>query len=640
MVSVATMADVAAIEQVSLSERDLPANTYEAIRRGAALNPDGVALHFFLQGDSYDKGVSYTYREWVGALHQTANMFHALGLRPGEVVTMILPNLPQAFLTILGGEMAGIVGPINPMLDPAGLADIMNAAQSKMLVTLAPFPGVDIWEKAVSVVEQTPTVETVAVVDLADFIPGLPKPELPEIIAQARVVDFNAEMQKQPSDRLIFERAIKPDDIASYFHTGGTTGAPKIARHTHRNEVMDAWSPGVVLEVEPGQVFMCGLPLYHVNAVVVTGMIPWMYGATVLLATPMGYRDKTLFPNFWKIVEHYKVTFFSGVPTVYAGLLHVPIGDSDVSSLRYAICGAAPMPVEVFKEFERRTGIRILEGYGLTEGTCVSSVNPPHGERRIGSIGFRIPYQEMIIARVDEDGSGAALPANEIGSVLIRGDNVFPGYLEDRHNQNIWVDLGDGRGPWLNTGDLGRMDAEGYFWLTGRKKELIIRGGHNIDPKTIEDPMHRHPAVAIAAAVGRPDARVGELPVVYVQLNPGAEATPAALLAFAQETVPERAAIPKQIIIIEQMPVTAVGKIFKPALVRMQIEDVLGAALNRLPEVAEARVQAVPSKLHGVEVTISILLAVDADRAAGEKAVQDVLGQYAFHYVVTIESQK
>ncbi len=635
---VATLADIEAIEQIPLEERDLPPNTYEAIRRGAALNPDGVALHFFLQGQSYAQGIAFTYREWLGALHQTANMFHALGLRPGQVVTMILPNLPQAFLTIFGGEIAGIVGPINPLLEPDAFVDIMNAAQSRMLVTLAPFPGVDIWEKASSVVEKVPTLETVLVVDLADFIPGMPKPSLPETIAHARVVDFNAAMKAQPGDKLIFQRDIRPDDIASYFHTGGTTGAPKIAQHTHGNEVFDAWSPGMVLEVEPGQVFLCGLPLYHVNAVIVTGLIPWMFGATVVLATPMGYRDKTLFPNFWKIVEHYRVTFFSGVPTVYAGLLHVPIGDADVSSLKYAICGAAPMPVEVFKEFERRTGLRILEGYGLTEGTCVSSVNPPAGERRIGSIGFRIPYQEMVIARVNEDGTGEVLPANEIGSVLIRGANVFPGYLEDIHNQGIWVDLGDGRGPWLNTGDLGRQDEDGYFWLTGRKKELIIRGGHNIDPKLIEEPMHRHPAVALAAAVGRPDPRVGEVPVVYVQLKPGAEATAEELLAFAQAHVPERAAIPKQVYLIEQMPVTAVGKIFKPALVRMQIQEVLTAALNALDEVAEAVVQALPSKLHGTQVHVSVVLVPGVEQAAGEAAVQAVLGQYAFHYQVEVRT--
>jgi fatty-acyl-CoA synthase len=294
------------------------------------------------------------------------------------------------------------------------------------------------------------------------------------------------------------------------------------------------------------------------------------------------------------------------------------------------------MPAEIFKEFERRTGLKILEGYGLTEGTCISSVNPPHGERRIGSIGFRIPYQEMAVARVNDDGTGTILPANEIGAVLIRGDNVFPGYLEEVHNQDIWVDLGDGGGPWLNTGDLGRQDEEGYFWLTGRKKEIIIRGGHNIDPKIIEDPMHRHPAVALAAAVGRPDARVGEVPVVYVQLKPGTEATTEELLSFAQTNIPERAAIPKQIYIIEQMPVTAVGKLFKPALVRMQINEVLGAALNALDEVAEASVEAVPSKLHGVEVKIHITLAEDVDRSAGEEAVQGVLGLYAFHYILEI----
>ncbi len=294
------------------------------------------------------------------------------------------------------------------------------------------------------------------------------------------------------------------------------------------------------------------------------------------------------------------------------------------------------MPVEVFKEFERRTGIRILEGYGLTEGTCVSSVNPPHGERRIGSIGFRIPYQEMVIAEVHDDGTGELLPPNEIGAVLIRGENVFPGYLESIHNKDIWVDLGDGGPRWLNTGDLGRMDDDGYFWLTGRKKELIIRGGHNIDPKLIEDPMHRHPAVALAAAVGRPDPRVGEVPVVYVQLKPGAETTVEELLLFAQEHIPERAAAPKHVYIIDQMPVTAVGKIFKPALVRKQIEDVLTAALNALEEVEEALVQAVPSKLHGTEVKILVRLKTEVTKSSGEEAVQAILGQYAFHYEVSI----
>ncbi|NOX60665.1 MAG: acyl-CoA synthetase [Chloroflexi bacterium] len=638
MTRVATMADVMAIEQTPLTERNLPTSTYDAIRRGAAIDPDAPALHFFLQGEHYAKNVSYSYRQLLAALHQTANLFHSLGLGPNDAVSMILPNLPQAFFTIFGGEAVGIVGPVNPMLEPSIMADIVNAANAKALVTLAPFPDAPLWDKAAAVVEQAPTVETILAVDLADFIPGMQKAALPKSVGQAQVLDFNAALREQPADRLLNERVIRSDDIASFFHTGGTTGAPKIAQHTHGNEVFDAWASAEMLNVRAGQVFFCGLPLYHVNGVIVTGLIPWSRGATVVLGTPQGYREPGLLPNFWRIVEHYGVNFFSGVPTVYSALLHVPIGESDVSSLEFAICGAAPMPVEVFREFEQRTGLRILEGYGLTEGTCVSSVNPPEGERRVGSIGFRLPYQEMVVARVGEDGRGEICGPNEIGSVLIRGANVFPGYLEAVHNRDIWVDLGDGEGPWLNTGDLGRMDEDGYFWLTGRKKELIIRGGHNIDPKLIEGPLHRHPAVALAAAVGRPDRRVGELPVAYVQLKPGASATEEELLSFAQEHIGERAAIPKRIVIIDAMPLTAVGKIFKPALVRLQIEEALSDALNELEALAKVEVNAVADKLYGTVAQVRIAPAASAKPAEAEAEARRILGQYAIHYELKVVS--
>jgi len=484
------MADIEAFERVPLAERKLARNTYDMLKQGAAINPDAAALHFFLQGTAYDHSVTFTYRQWLEQITQTANFFHTLGVGKDDVVSMILPNLPESYLAVVGGEAAGIVNPINPLLEPAVMADIMNAAGTKVLVTLGPFPKVPIWEKVAAVVSHVPTLETVVQVDLANYLPPAQQEGIRQMRAAAEpaavslpVLDFRSEVQQQPSDHLVSGREIQPDDIASYFHTGGTTGTPKLAQHTHANEVFDTWASSQMFTVEPGKVFYCGLPLYHVNGVTVTGLIPWSKGATVVLGTPQGYRGEGVIPNFWKIVAHYKVNFFSGVPTVYSMLLNVPVGESDVSSLEFAICGAAPMPVEVFRAFEERTGLRILEGYGLTEGTCVSSVNPSHGERRIGSIGFRLPYQEMKTAVLDSEGRYVRdCRADEIGVVLVRGPNVMPGYKEVEHNRNAWVDTGDGRGPWLNTGDLGRMDSDGYFWLTGRKKELIIRGGHNIDP--------------------------------------------------------------------------------------------------------------------------------------------------------------
>jgi len=644
MAGIATLSDVETIETIPLAERNLPPTTYAALQRGAAIDPERTALTFFLQGTDYKNAVRYNYGELLENIHQTANLFHALGIGPEDVLSMILPNLPQAHFTIWGGEAAGIVNPINPLLEPEVMAEIMRAAETKVLVTLAPFPGVDVWPKVATIVDEVPTLETILQVNLGTFLSG-PKKYLAKVLAlrtrgqpvQARVLDFDRYRVKQPAGALVNEREIGPDDIAAYFHTGGTTGTPKIARHTHFNEVYDAWAAAQSMEITPEKELFCGLPLFHVNAVIVTGMLPWMHGAGLVLGTPQGYRGDGVFANFWQIVEYYSINFFSGVPTVYSMLLDVPIGDSHISSLEFAICGAAPMPVEVFQAFEERTNLRILEGYGLTEGTCVSAVNPPLGERRIGSIGYRLPYQEMKVVREDGEGRMQECAPDEIGLVVVRGPNVFPGYKEEVHNERAWVDLGGGA-PWLNTGDLGRQDADGYFWLTGREKELIIRGGHNIDPQLIEGPLHEHPDVVLAAAVGRPDARVGELPVAYVQLKPGASTTAEALLDFARENIGERAAVPKTIHVMEEVPQTAVGKIFKPALVQREVEGVYRQAVSEVEGVAEVTVKARPDRIHGIVAEIVVTVGPGAGAEDVRAEVARALGHYTIYYDLDIAS--
>lgn len=641
MSMIETFEQIAEIEATPLAERDLAPSTYEMIRRGAQIDPDAPALHYFVQGSAYEHPRTWTYRAFLDAITRTANLFHDLGVGPTDVVSMILPNLPESFFTILGAETTGIVNPINPLLEPSVMADIMNAAGTKVLVTLAPIPNVPIWEQVSTILGSIPSLEAVVLVDLAEYLPA----EMRAAILQARsevtvgsvdIVEYATAAAEQPGDHLLADRVIDPNDVASLFHTGGTTGTPKLAQHTHHNEVANSWQSAQVLDIGSDVVMLCGLPLYHVNGVTVTGLIPWSRGASTVLATAQGYRDPELLPSFWKIVEYYRVNFFSGVPTVYAGLLHVPVDDADISSLDFAICGAAPMPVEVFRAFEERTGLRILEGYGLTEGTCVSSVNPGAGERRVGSIGFRLPYQEMRAVVLDNDRYVRDCETDEIGVVIIRGPNVMPGYVGEGHNRNAWVDTGDGNGLWFNTGDLGREDAEGYFWLAGRKKELIIRGGHNIDPKTIEGPLHHHPAVALAAAVGRPDARVGELPVAYVQLKPGHEATEDELLTFAQEHVGERAAVPKQIHIVETIPLTAVGKIFKPALVWREIADEYRRVVGQVDGVASVDVEARPDSLYGVVADVSVSLLDGANPDEVRAAIDEALGHYTIRYEMTV----
>ncbi len=643
-----TSTDIKAFEQTPLSERRLPDSTYEMILKGAAINPKAVALEFFLQGTEFKSSVPYSYARIVQEIHRAANMFLHLGIGKNDVVSMLLPSVPQAHFTIWGAEAVGIVNPINPLLEAKQIAEIMNAAQTKVLVTVAPFPKVEfIWEKVLLISEQVPTLEHILTVDLNGFLSGFKKGMVKLITFKQRrqmrllkqpVQDFDRLAAQFPGDKLQSKRMPGPNDTASMFHTGGTTGKPKLALHTHRNEVFDAWALGIYQNMNPGFTLFCGLPLFHVNAVIVTGLMPFGFGATVVLGTPAGYRGEGVVENFWNIVEHYKLNSFSGVPTLFSALLNVSVNHSDISSLQYAACGAAPMPVEVFNEFEKRIGIPIVEGYGLTEGTCVSSVNPKDGERRVGSVGFPLPYQPIKIAELDENQAFVrTCRVNEIGAVLIRGANVFPGYTEEAHNKNLWVHVDKDETPWLNTGDLGRIDAEGYLWLTGRKKELIIRGGHNIDPRLIEDPLHEHPAVALAAAVGRPDARVGELPVAYVQLETGVTATVDELLAFAKERITERAAIPKDIIVIDEMPLTTVGKIFKPQLVWLETQHVYAQTLEVLDEVAQAEVIVGADTIHGMLATITVRLEKDVQKQQAETKIRRALGVYTIPYELRME---
>lgn len=624
MKAVANEQDVLAIESQG-QPADLPSSTYEMICRGAAIDPSAPALSFFATADDYASPERWTYSELVRDITRTANMLSRLGVQRDTVVAYVLPNLPETHFVVWGGEAVGIVCAINPLLEGDAIGELLNASGATVLVTLAPFPGTDLWPKVQAVLHKVASLEHLVLINLADHAPDeqrfaarmLQRGECSRlhgeegvrgaVPAQISIHDFAEAIAREPGVALTASHPMNRNDVSSWFCTGGTTGLPKIAMRRHGNEVANAWSAGQFLgeSVGPGKTIFCGLPLFHVNAVMVTGLLPFSRGAHVVMGTPQGYRGEGVVQRFWDIVAHYRINFFSGVPTLYGSLLDVPVGERDIGSLEYGLCGAAPMPVELLRAFQARTGIRILEGYGLTEGTCISSVNPPLGERRAGSIGLRVPGQAMKAVVVDEAGRYVRdCVADEVGQLVISGPNVFIGYMRPEQNNGIWLDLADG-GRWLNTGDLGRRDADGYFWLTGRKKELIIRGGHNIDPAAIEEALHRHPAVQIAAAVGRPDVHAGELPIAYVQLKPGTSANEAEMAAFLRDEISERAAFPKGIRIVDAMPLTGVGKIFKPALKRLETVDALRSALVEAG-VQGATVSIADDALRGISVHVEL----------------------------------
>jgi fatty-acyl-CoA synthase len=611
------LADVEAIESVPI-ERRLEGldSTYDVIARAAARWPNSVALAFVPDGDSTVEAVELTYRDLLGRVTQAANAFHALGIGADDVISYVLPNLLETHYAIWGGQAAGIVNAVNPLLEPGHIAHILNAVESKVLVTLGPRLGDSLWRKIDAVRRQVPSLRAVLVV-------GEDRPLANDVLS------FGSELQRQPADRLASGRVIRREELASCFHTGGTTGLPKIARHTHMNELADAWSAGAMAGLSERDTLLCGLPLFHVNGVVVTGLAPFLVGAKVVLLGADGFRSKTTIGHFWRNVARFHATFFSAVPTVYSALLATPIDGNDVSSLRYAICGAAAMPPELIRKFEAATGLAILEGYGLTEGTCVSAVNPRDGHRRNGSIGYRIPYQQMKAVVLGRDGEYERdCAADEIGHLVIKGPNVFPGYKDERANRGIWI--GDG---WLDTGDLARQDADGRFWLTGRQKDLIIRGGHNIDPSLIEEAMMAHPAVELAAAVGKPDAYAGELPVVYVTLRAGRAVTMEELQAHAKSSIPERAAVPSEILVRDALPLTAVGKIFKPELRFDAARRVLEIALQEIGGDATTFQVAVGADAkHGTFARVDAIELTSVARASVEQRAREALDSFSVRY--------
>ncbi|MEM9085048.1 MAG: acyl-CoA synthetase [Pseudomonadota bacterium] len=589
---IANLADIEDFERVPARDRWRGKNTIDVIERSAARFPERPAIQFQSTGAVDETPRIVTYRELKAAMHQMANALAKAGVEVGGVTSLILPNLPETQIAMWGAQARGIVGPINPLLEPAALRDIMRESETQALVIAGPTINQTMWDKACAIADEVDSLRVILQVNAPGESASVARTQ-----GGVPILDFSHALATENGDSFDFQRRIDPEDIAAYFHTGGTTGTPKLAQHSHANQVHEASMMVDFLGFDENSVAIGGLPLFHVNSFFNAGLNMLACGGSAVYLTPDGFRNKDVIGNLWKLIEKYRATYFATVPTVVSALLDVPIGDSDVSSMRFIICGAAPIAPEVFRQFQERTPITVMEAYGMTEGTLFSAGNPLDGEKRVGSIGIRVPYQPMKCVILDEEDRYVRdCYTDEIGTIVFKGPNVFMGYKQADKNKGVFIE-----GEWLISGDLAREDAEGYFWMTGRSKDLIIRGGHNIDPKVIEDTLSEHPAVSLAAAVGQPDAYAGELPCAYVTLNPeydGALPDADALQAFVRERIPERAANPVFIGILDAMPTTAVGKIFKPDLRVLAIARVLKDALNEIAPNASIEVE--QSERHGL----------------------------------------
>ena len=543
-----------------------PASTYQLLLDAATAWPDGIATQWIPDPADHSRCLSWTYAELAGTVTRIANALTALGVRRADAVTLSSVNTSMLYAATLAAQAAGIAAPVNPALSAERIAELIRRTGSRVLIAAGPELDPQLWQRLLEVAHQAGMTAVLAL--RPDDAHGVPPPlgETGDPDGHSPVVAYLNEMiAGQPADRLAGADLPEAADLAAFVHTGGTTGAPKIAAHTHANQLACGRGIAQCSGLAPGEAMLGGLPLFHVNALIVTGIAPMFSGAQVVWPGPAGYRDKALYARFWQLIEHYRVAAMSAVPTVYGTLAQVPV-NADISSLRIPIAGAAPLPASVREAFARRTGRRLLEGYGLTEATCASTWTRP-GEERPGSVGRALPGQQVKAVQIGDDGEWTDCAPGQTGVLAIGGPAVFAGYVTDPRLGGPRVSQdGAVRNGWLNTGDLGSVDVDGFVYLAGRAKDLIIRGGHNIDPRTIEEALLRHPAIRAAAAVGRPDRHSGEVPVAYVVPAVPGRFDEAELLAWAGTAIGEPAARPKHIHPVDAIPVTEVGKHFKPAL--------------------------------------------------------------------------
>jgi long-chain acyl-CoA synthetase len=448
----------------------------------------------------------------------------ASGIGPGDVVSVMLPNsiaFLEAWWAIL--KAGGVFAPVNPAFTTVELGYVLGHSAAVAVITDG---------------------------DGADRV----APARRELATLAQV--FNLDDGSFEALRQSGSGAPEPgrsqSDVAALLYTSGTTGKPKGAMITHGNVIANAGMAAELLPLSSGERLGMILPLFHANAQIATFAVPVMVGCEVVMWDRFSAR------TFWTTVAELEPVSISAVPTILAALLNAPGADeaATTNSMRYVICGAAPLSRELLEAFQERFGIRVLEGYGLTESTCVSSLNPYYGELKPGSIGLPVRGQEMEI-RTE---AGDRAPRGERGEIVIRGANIMAGYLNDPEATAATI-----RDGWLYTGDIGYEDADGYFYIVDRTKDMIIRGGENIYPREIEEVLYAYAGVLECAVIGIPDEHRGEEVLAVVAPAAGADLDADQVLRFAAGRL-ARYKVPKRIELVDELPKTATGKISKGPL--------------------------------------------------------------------------
>ena len=538
----------------NLAFPDVPIHQF--LRDSACRFPDRPALEFYGRRISYRQLDSLT-DQFAGALIQ-------LGVRKGDRVAIMLPNLPQAVIGYFGALKAGAcVVQTNPLYVGPEIAYQVTDAGAETIVALDQF-----YPRIKEVMDRTP-LKRVILTNLCDYLPWLKQLLYPlkarrqgqwvEIKRVPPIYDFPALLRSAPSGPP--DREVSAHDLALLQYTGGTTGVPKGAMLTHRNLVANAVQCRWWLKAfEDGkEVFLGVLPFFHVYGMTTCQNLAILLGASIVLL-PRFQADEVL-----KAIAAHRVTAFPGIPAMYLALNNHPrVAEFDLTSVRYCISGAGPLFAEVQERFEKLTGACLVEGYGLTEAAPVTHCNPIVGRRRARSIGLPLPDTDARV--VDLETGRREVAVGEIGELQIKGPQVMRGYWNN--DADVAAAVQDG---WLCTGDVVRMDEEGFFFIQDRKKDMVKSGGMNVYPREVDECLCRHPKVKEACVIGVPQALRGEKIKAFVVLKEGEQATPAEILEHCRQHL-AKFKVPKQVEFRKELPKTLVGKVLRRVLLEEELK--------------------------------------------------------------------
>lgn len=467
---------------------------------------------------SEQDGREWSYREFQTAVNQGADRLIERGIAKSDVVSLLMPNSAEYIISYFAcWQIGAIAGPINSLLKDNEIEWVRENSESKLLIT----------DTATS--------------------PGVPEP-----VALRNCGTGATDVTE-----------LTPDHTAIIIYTSGTTGKPKGCMLTHGNLIANARQIADWMDFGPDDRLLTVMPLFHMNAVSVTTITALYAGCSTVIA------PKFPASRFWDIIEKHKITSFGSVATMLSMLLQKnselrsqnPAADHPnprPSSLRFAMCGSAPVPVEVLKRFEETFGVLVVEGYGLSESTCRSTFNPPNETRRPGSCGMAIGNEMRIFDAADRE-----VRHGELGEIVMRGPNIFKGYFKNEEATKKAFENG-----WFHTGDIGYRDDEGFFYIADRKSDMIVRGGENIYPREIDDLLYAHPAVAAAAVVGVPDELYGEDVAAFIVLQKGASVSEQEVIEFCQKRLADFKC-PKRVYFVADIPKGPTGKLLKRELARL-----------------------------------------------------------------------